>query len=399
MTKNVLRELFSKLGTIEDHPEILKIYCYDFSTIPRIFSGFVKKPLIVVQPRSVDEVLEILKICERFEIPIVARGAGTSAYGGAVPLKSCVVVDFKKMCGFELLDGKVIAQSGAIWMEIERELNKKGEALRVYPTSAEVSTVGGWIAQGGYGVGSLRYGGIADNLEWLEVVDFDGARVVKGDEMKYYVGTFGCLGMITRACIKTRRNKAIACKAVECRFEDAISKLENGYHAVFKNSRYLYLEGYGARDILLICFEDGEGNEMGKMMWDRRLRPLRIAGRGKRVFSEVFLPYESAKRFSEYAERLSDGFEAVFTNECVVFIMAFGSRYGSMLKALKLVKIAEKLGGSVYAKGMLFSNKYNRDLMAYKKKVDPKNLLNPGKMGWNVFSISLSLLGKFLWSA
>jgi FAD/FMN-containing dehydrogenase len=70
-----------------------------------------------------------------------------------------------------------------------------------------------------------------------------------------------------------------------------------------------------------------------------------------------------------------------------------------MLKALKIVKIAEKLGGRVYARGMLFSSGYGKDIADYKKRIDPKNLLNPGKMGWNAFSMSIGLLGKLIWTA
>jgi len=395
----LLKNLFSRFGTVEDHPEVLKIYCCDFTHIPRIFSRFIKKPLIVVQPRSAEDVAEIMRVCERYEIPIVPRGAGTSAYGGTIPLESCVVIDFKRMCNFEIRNGEVIAESGAVWIEMERELNRKGEALRVYPTSANVSTVGGWIAQGGYGIGSLRYGSIAENLKWLEVVDFEGIKMVKGEEMRYYVGTFGCLGIITRACIETRKNEVINCRAVHCDFEEALSMLEGGYHASFKNSRYLSLEGFGAKDFLLICSEKGDDDETGRLIWGRRLIPLRIASRGKRIFSEVVLPYKNAGKFYEYAERISEGLEVLFAKDCAIFIPVFGNGYINMLKALKIVKIAEKLGGRVYARGMLFSSNYERDIADYKKRIDPKNLLNPGKMGWNVFSISIGLLGKLIWTA
>ncbi|MEM4472680.1 MAG: FAD-binding oxidoreductase [Archaeoglobaceae archaeon] len=391
------REIFSKLGKVEDHPEILKIYCYDFSFIPKLFSSFIKKPVIVVQPSSVEDLLQILKLCERYEIPLVPRGSATSAYGGSVPLKSCVIVDFKKMSRFEFQDGKVIAESGAIWIDIEREARKRGEALRIYPTSALVSTVGGWIAQGGFGIGSLRYGGIKDNVEWLEVVDFEGVKIVKGDELKYYVGASGATGLITKACIKLRKNSEISSLAIESSFKEAISKIKNAYHASFKDSKYLRLEGYKLGDTLLICSENGENNEMGEELWRKRLTPLKIVERKKKIFSETCVPYEKAEEFFNYARNISEGVEAVFTRDCVVFISTFSASYGNMLKALKLVKIAEKLGGEVYAKGMFFSHKCDEELRRYKRRVDPKNLLNPGKIGWNAFSITISILERFLW--
>ncbi|MEM0203429.1 MAG: FAD-binding oxidoreductase [Archaeoglobaceae archaeon] len=387
---------FSKFTKVEAHPEVLGIYRYDFSLIPKPLSKFVKKPLIVVQPSKIDELIRILEICERFELPIVPRGSATSAYGGCVPLEECVVVDFKRISNFEFRDNVVIAEGGAIWMEIERYANKIGKALRVYPTSASVSTVGGWIAQSGYGIGSLRYGGIGDNLEWIEVVDFKGLRVVKGEDLGRYVGAFGTTGLIARACIKLRENSEIRARAISCKFNDAVSRLESAYHATFKDSRLMQMEGYDAQDTLLLCSEDIEGNELGAKMWARRLTPLRVASKGKRVFSEVAVPYEKATDFYENAKRVAEGIEAIFSKDCVVFLGSFSAGYKNMIKALKFVRIAEKFGGKVYATGMLFSHKSSKELRDFKRKVDPKDLLNPRKLEPNVFSRIIGVLERFL---
>ncbi|MDW7990042.1 MAG: FAD-binding oxidoreductase [Archaeoglobaceae archaeon] len=391
-----LKNVFSKLGRVEDHPEILKIYCYDFLHIPKPFSSFVKKPIIVVQPEKGEDLVEILEICERLRIPIVPRGSATSAYGGCVTLKECVVVDFKKMSSFEFQEDKVVAESGAIWMEIEKKAVKVGKTLCVYPTNATVSTVGGWIAQNGFGIGSLKYGSIGENVEWLEVVDFDGIKIVKGEKMKYYIGACGTTGLILRACVRLRENLEISSRTISCRFEDAIHEIEDGYHADFKDSRYLKAEGYDLGDTLLFCSENGESNEIGREMWKKRLNPLRVVSKGKKIFSEVIVPYEVAKIFYEYATKFSDGVEAIFSKDCVIFLTIFGKKRINILKALKLIKIAEKLGGSVYGKGVLFSHKYNREIMSYKQKIDPENLLNPGKMGWNVFSRAIRLVERFI---
>lgn len=387
---------FSKFTKIEVHPEILEIYRYDFSLIPKPLLKFVKKPLIVVQPNKIDDLVRILEICERFELSIVPRGSATSAYGGCVPLKECVVIDFKRISNFEFRENAVVAEGGAIWMDIERHANKIGKALRVYPTSALVSTVGGWIAQSGYGIGSFRYGGIGDNLEWIEVVDFEGLRIVKGRDLRRYVGAFGTTGLIARACIRLRENSEIRAKAIACKFSDAISRLENAYHATFKDSRLMQMEGYDAQDTLLLCSEDIEGNELGARMWARRLTPLRVASKGKRVLSEVVVPYEKATDFYENAKRIAEGIEAIFSKDCVVFLGSFSADYKNMIKALKFVRIAEKLEGKVYATGMLFSHKSCKELRDFKREVDPKDLLNPKKLEPNIFSRTIGVLERFL---
>ncbi|MFN3383948.1 MAG: FAD-binding oxidoreductase [Archaeoglobaceae archaeon] len=391
-----IQTALSKFAKTETHPEVLEIYRYDFSFIPRPLLRFVKKPLIVVQPSKIEDLIRILEICERFELPIVPRGSATSAYGGCVPLKDCVVVDFKSMSNFEFREDCVIAESGAVWMEVEREANKIGKALRVYPTSALVSTVGGWIAQGGYGVGSLRYGGIEENLEWIEVIDFKGLRIVKGPDLRYYVGAFGTTGLITRACIKLRESRKVGAKAIVCDFSEAISMLDGAYHATFKDSNFMQLEGYDARNVLLLCSEEIEGDELGAKMWSKRLTPLRVASRGKRVFSEVVVPYERAVEFYNKAKEIADGIEAVFSKDCVVFLGNFSAGYRNMVKALKFVKTAEKFKGKVYATGMLFSHRSSKELRDFKRKVDPKGLFNPKKLDSNVFSRIIRTFEGFL---
>lgn len=387
---------FSKLAKVEAHPEILEIYRHDFSFIPKPLSRFVKKPVLVVQPSKVEDLIRILELCETLELPVVPRGSATSAYGGCIPLEKCVVVDFKRMSKFEFWRDFVVAESGAIWAEIEREANKIGKALRIYPTSALVSTVGGWIAQGGYGVGSLRYGGIGSNIEWLEVVDFKGLKVVKGDDLRHYVGAFGTTGLIARACIKLREKREIKAESVACNFGDALSMVEGAYHANFREAKLMEMEGHPANDTLMLCSEDIEGNELGAEMWAKRLIPLRAASRGKRIFSEVLVPYEESIGFYESAKKIADAMEAIFSKDCIVFIAVFGNGYRDMLKALKFVRIVEKFGGRIYATGILFSHRSSKELRDFKKKVDPKNLLNPGKLETNVFSGIIRTLERLL---
>ncbi|MEM1578984.1 MAG: FAD-binding oxidoreductase [Archaeoglobaceae archaeon] len=393
---DALQFTLSRIGKVETHPHIVYIYRYDFSLIPRILSGFVKNPICIVFPKSIEDVLRILEIAERYETPVVPRGAATSAYGGCIPLKRCIVVDFKLMSNFSFYDNAAIVESGAIWMDIEREAKKIGKALRVYPTSANVSTVGGWIAQGGYGVGSLKYGGIIENIDWIEVADFGGVRRVEGDGLKYYVGCFGTTGLIVRACIKLREDLPIFCKTLECDFGEAMAKVE-GYHAVFKDERLMAFEGFEAKNTLLLCSENGKDcTNLGKKMWEKRLMPLKAVSAGKHIFSEVVVPKEKAELFYLEAKKISEGIEAVFSREEIVFIGYFGGGYRNMLRTLKFVKVAEKFDGRVYATGMLFPHKFNKDLRDYKKRVDPKNLLNPGKSTANVFSRILRVAEKFL---
>ncbi len=369
------------------HPIQRRLYTYDLLVLPPILCRFIKLPEIIVQPENVDEVQKILEIADKNKIPVVPRGAATSAYGGAVPVKECIVVDFTRMNNIEVKNGKVIVESGAIWWDIEKILNKNGLALRVYPTSAPSSTVGGWIAQGGYGVGSLKYGGIIDNIEWLEVVDFSGVKKVSGNELKYYVGLHGSTGLITKVCLKVRENREIKSFAVPVSFEESLDVLDSAYHAAYFTSEFLQCSGWEGNDVLLVCFEEDkefDGDiDKGKFLWDNRFMQLRAARFGRVVFSEMLLPYERASDFLKKVRKLGAAVEVIFSKEYAVFFGIFKADkfYSSLMSALKFIKIGEKSGGKIYSTGMLFPYKkvFDEDTIRYKSEVDPNNLLNPGK--------------------
>lgn len=383
---SLIIELSRSVERVEIHPVIRFLYSHDLLKIPKPLDWFVRRPVCVVQPKNDIEVLSVLKFCRKHKIPIVPRGAATSAYGGAVTIKPSVVVDFTRMRNVEVRkeERRVVAESGAVWLDVEKVLNSKGLALRVYPSSAPASTVGGWIAQGGYGIGSLKYGSIADNIEWLEIADFEGVRRVEGEEISNFVGLFGTTGLIIRACLKLRDNVEIRSVSVEMNFDKAIEVLEGAYHASFINSGLSRLMGLNG-DVLLLSYEGEvfhEGDpELGRRVWENRFNLFKAARETEVLVTEAILPYQSS---AEFYEKMKDiPMEAVFTKDGVVFLglIPVKGYYSSALRAVKFVKVAEKFGGRSYATGLLFPHKGLADAAAvdYKRKVDPENLLNPGK--------------------
>lgn len=398
---NALQSALSRVGKVETHPGILRIYRYDFLVIPKQLSRFVKTPICVIQPKSDEDVLKILEISERFEVPVIPRGTGTSGYGGSVPLENCIILDMKNLNKVSFQNSSVVVEAGAVWIDVEKYANKLGKALRVYPTSANVSTVGGWIAQNGYGVGSLKYGSIGENVEWLEVADYEGIKQIRGDKLKYYIGAFGTTGIILRACIKLRNAENIRSSAFECTFEDAIEQIGDAYHANFKDGYHMKFEKLEERDTLLLSYEgEGESSELGKILWEKRLYPLK-ALKNDKIYSETVVPIDRALEFYNQVKGFTHGIEAIFARDCVVFLGLFSRGLKPYLEALKFVKIAEKLGGGIYATGMLFphKNKVKKEIEKYKKSIDPKNLLNPKKAFHdNTFSRIMKFGERLLWT-
>ena len=94
-------------------------------------------------------------------IPLTPRGKASSGYGGVLPVKKGIVVDFYRM-NRHRRDRRASPDrdraAGLVWEKLDHELAKHGLTLRLYPTSYPASTVGGWLAQGGAGIGSYEFG-------------------------------------------------------------------------------------------------------------------------------------------------------------------------------------------------------------------------------------------------
>jgi FAD/FMN-containing dehydrogenase len=102
-------------------------------------------------------------------------------------VKNGVVVDFYHMNKVIKIDPNaqtVSAQAGVVWERLDRELAKQGLTLRLYPSSYPSSTVGGWLAQGGAGIGSYEAGWFRDNVVSARVVLPSGeVREFSGKEL------------------------------------------------------------------------------------------------------------------------------------------------------------------------------------------------------------------------
>ena len=144
-------------------------------------------------------------------IPLTPRGAATSGWGGAIPAKGGIVVDFSRMRQVLEIDkkkGVAHVQAGVIWKNLEYELNKQGLALRIYPSSAPSATVGGWVAEGGGGIGSYEYGQIGDNIESVKIVTPEGEiKTLQGNDLELVIEVEGITGMITEVVVKTRQKR------------------------------------------------------------------------------------------------------------------------------------------------------------------------------------------------
>jgi alkyldihydroxyacetonephosphate synthase len=120
-------------------------------------------PAAVVRPESADEVLELVELARREGLGLVPYGAGSGVCGAIECGPRTLVVDTKRLRDFSVTEaGTLRVGPGALGLELEKELERRGLTLGHFPSSILCSTVGGWVAARGAGQCSGRYGKIED---------------------------------------------------------------------------------------------------------------------------------------------------------------------------------------------------------------------------------------------
>jgi FAD/FMN-containing dehydrogenase len=133
---------------------------------------------LVALATTVEQVRLVAGACSRHGIPLTVRGAGTGNYGQCVPLCGGLVLDLTGLHRLRSLDpatGVLEVEAGILMGDLERQLATEGRALRLVPSTVRSASIGGFIAGGSGGIGSLRWGFLRDpgNLLGLEVVTVD----------------------------------------------------------------------------------------------------------------------------------------------------------------------------------------------------------------------------------
>jgi FAD/FMN-containing dehydrogenase len=189
----------------------------------------------VVWPEHEQEIIDLTRLARAEGIALVARGGGTAAAGGAVPTDGGLVVDLSRLSGTgEVHDqgaacapGEYLVDvcAGTLWSSVAFALGRVGLAPRLYPSSAQGSTVGGWLAQGGAGIGSFAFGWFDQNVVSARLVDSTG-RVyqLSGLELDGVSEAEGTTGIITEVRLHARPESAIQPTAIA--FADAASLVQ-----------------------------------------------------------------------------------------------------------------------------------------------------------------------------
>jgi len=199
-----------------------EMYSHDIAVLPRLLKPLLGStvPDAVVQPQSEEELVALVRWASAEGVPLTPRGKATSGYGGVLPVKAGVVVDFLRLCHIVDMDVTaltVTVEAGVTWDRLDRELTAQGLTLRLYPTSYYGSTVGGWLAQGGAGIGSYEAGWFRDNVLAARVVRADGMVEDVADEALDLVSDAeGTTGLIAQVTVRVQPQETIDVVAMGC---------------------------------------------------------------------------------------------------------------------------------------------------------------------------------------
>jgi FAD/FMN-containing dehydrogenase len=158
---------------------------------------------IIVAPRDEAEVIRVAAACARRRIPLTVRAGGTGNYGQAVPLEGGVLLDIVALDKLEWQKpGLVRVAAGAKMDAIDVETRPAGWELRMHPSTKRMATIGGFVAGGSGGIGSVTYGGLREpgNIVAARIVTVEETpRIIelRGDAAQKVNRAYGTTGIIT----------------------------------------------------------------------------------------------------------------------------------------------------------------------------------------------------------
>jgi glycolate oxidase len=180
-------------------------------------TGYRVVPELVLLPRDADQVAAAVRVCHEHGVPFVARGAGTGLSGGALPVADGVVISLARLVrivSVDPIDRRAVVQPGVTNLAITKAAAPHGLYYAPDPSSQQVCTIGGNVAENSGGAHCLKYGFTTHHVLAAEVVLADGEVVTVGtdtgeqagpDLRGVMLGSEGTLGIVTQVTVRLLR--------------------------------------------------------------------------------------------------------------------------------------------------------------------------------------------------
>lgn len=156
-------------GEIFTDNEILNYYSVD--------SSFYQiRPKLVIVPKTISDVVKIMRFATKNKLSVTPRGGGTGLVGSA--LNDGIIIDMKYFDKIRLAKNFVHVEAGVPKGKLDHTLNKYKKFLGPNPSVGPYCTIGGMIATNASGSRSIKYGSMIDNLLEATIVTSRG-KIVK----------------------------------------------------------------------------------------------------------------------------------------------------------------------------------------------------------------------------
>lgn len=211
VTAEILDELLGLLGknrVLTDHDE-MELYSWDETG-----RNFAVLPEVVVKPVSTEDVQAVMRIAQKYKIPVTASAARSGVAGGAIPLQKGIVLTTEKMnriLEVDPVNRTATVEPGVITNDLCKMVMEKGYLYAGSPMSTLTSTVGGNVATNAGGAKGIRYGSTRAHVLGLEVVLPGGDIITLGGKIRkgtwgydlkdLVVGSEGTLGIVTKIIV------------------------------------------------------------------------------------------------------------------------------------------------------------------------------------------------------
>jgi glycolate oxidase len=193
--------------------EPVQLLTYECDALPHLRC----LPDLVLLPQSAADVQAIVRICDKEGVPFVARGHGTGLSGGALPVPGGVVISLAKLnrvLDVDLPNQRVTVEPGVTNLEITRQVAPFGYYYAPDPSSQQVCSLGGNVAENSGGAHCLKYGFTVHHILAVEAVLPTGDLVQIGspladapgpDVLGLIVGSEGTLAIVTKVLVRILR--------------------------------------------------------------------------------------------------------------------------------------------------------------------------------------------------
>jgi len=177
-------------------------------------SAYRQVPLIVALPDTSGQVQNILRLCNKINLPVVVRGAGTGLSGGALPYEHGLLLSLAKLKNIISIDEKLrtaCVQPGVRNLAISQAVDHLGLFYAPDPSSQVACTIGGNVAENSGGVHCLKYGLTVHNIQQIKMFSIEGELMTIGgdgldcpgyDLLALMTGSEGMLGVIVEVTVK-----------------------------------------------------------------------------------------------------------------------------------------------------------------------------------------------------